>query len=465
MTSDGTNGYVWDRANRLLSMGGISYAYNGDGNRIQQDALNYILDLQPGLAQVIGDSDGNRYVHSPRGIHAVSDGSAWTYPLTDALGSVRGYADASNNILSNVNYTPIGVPDMNIIGPAFTGEWRNESETQYHGARHLSPGLGVWLSLDPWEGLVDRPMSLNGYAWVEGQFPNATDASGFSPNCCHCDNMPAGRQDQCYIECLRSTPPGRECPRNPITGRVLPWEEDLLNIVSISEYRLAALSFSAIDTEKLAYVTSWIILNRITSPCWTSRNITTIAQSAFSGSAIRNSTVYPPALAAAFDETFRRQHGANYYIANYSGITQSMGQKYVNAVLELLQQAGYASEVGVIQRARPGVIRALNEWCQGIDGPGVAINAINYVTLASTHPSYRDEQSNIIDPNNEKYDQLGALQRLHSGNQGPCTNFGWIGTATEHWMLVDGTYTLGVPVRQGDRDRGRQLLARKRIRY
>jgi RHS repeat-associated protein len=179
MTSDGVNSYVWDRANRLLSMGGVSYAYNGDGNRIQQDALKYILDLQPGLTQVIGDSNGNRYVHSPRGIHAVSDGAAWTYPLTDALGSVRGYIGANNAVLSNVIYTPIGVPDVNIIGPAFTGEWRTGGTgIQYHSARHLSPGLGVWLSMDPFEGMVGRPMSLNRYSWVEGNSPNLVDQSG-----------------------------------------------------------------------------------------------------------------------------------------------------------------------------------------------------------------------------------------------------------------------------------------------
>lgn len=145
-------------------MGSISYAYNGDGNRVQQDVLRYTLDLQPGLAQVIGDSADNRYIHSPRGIHVVNDGAAWTYPLTDALGSVRGYTDAHSNVLSNVNYTPVGVPDTNITGPAFTGEWRTGGTgIQYHSARHLSPGLGVWLSLDPFEGLTDRPMSLNGY--------------------------------------------------------------------------------------------------------------------------------------------------------------------------------------------------------------------------------------------------------------------------------------------------------------
>ena len=145
------NAYTWDRANRLLSMGGISYVYNGDGNRIQQDALKYILDLQPGLAQVIGDSDGSRYVHAPRGIHAVSDGSAWTYPLTDALGSVRGYADENSAVLSNVNYSPTGVPDVAWDGWAFTGEWRSENETQYHRARHLSPVLGGWQLASAWK--------------------------------------------------------------------------------------------------------------------------------------------------------------------------------------------------------------------------------------------------------------------------------------------------------------------------
>jgi RHS repeat-associated protein len=199
LTDDSVNAYSWDRANRLLSMGGISYAYNGDGNRIQQDALKYILDLQPGLAQVIGDSDGNRFVHSPRGIHAVNDGAAWTYPLTDALGSVRGYANENSAVLSNVNYTPIGVPDTNIAGPAFTGEWRSENETQYHRARHLSPSLGTWLSLDPFEGMTDRPMSLNGYAWVEGNVVNATDASGKCLQTDVCANLPIWLRWLCEI--------------------------------------------------------------------------------------------------------------------------------------------------------------------------------------------------------------------------------------------------------------------------
>jgi hypothetical protein len=54
LIEDGTNSYTWDRANRLLSMGSLSYQYDGLGNRIMQDngvdVTQYLLDLQPGLA-------------------------------------------------------------------------------------------------------------------------------------------------------------------------------------------------------------------------------------------------------------------------------------------------------------------------------------------------------------------------------------------------------------------------------
>ncbi|MBE2267007.1 MAG: hypothetical protein IAE80_02160 [Anaerolinea sp.] len=51
---------------------------------------------------------------------------------------------------------------------------------QYHRARYYNPALGVFPSLDPFEGIIARPMSLNGYSWVEGNTPNATDPNGLA---------------------------------------------------------------------------------------------------------------------------------------------------------------------------------------------------------------------------------------------------------------------------------------------
>ena len=54
---------------------------------------DYLLDVQPGLAKVISATTGantDRFVHSPRGIHALQDnGGTWSWTAQDGLGSVR----------------------------------------------------------------------------------------------------------------------------------------------------------------------------------------------------------------------------------------------------------------------------------------------------------------------------------------------------------------------------------------
>jgi RHS repeat-associated protein len=147
-----------------------TYAYDGDSNRISQNALTYILDTQLGLTKVLGDSDGNRYMHSPRGIHAMYDGTDWSYAVQDGLGSVRMEVGAS--VSASQNYTPYGeVMDINgsFDSPfGFTGEMLDSNGLQYHRARYYDPSLGAFTALDPWEGKSCTPMTLNGYSWVEG---------------------------------------------------------------------------------------------------------------------------------------------------------------------------------------------------------------------------------------------------------------------------------------------------------
>jgi RHS repeat-associated protein len=105
-----------------------------------------------------------------------------SYPLTDGLGSVRGMVNAMSDVLSTTTYSPYGVPDSPISGFAFTGEQRDTNGLQYHRARYYNAGLGTWASLDPFEGIHERPMSLNGYAYVEGNVVNAIDPSGNFPD-------------------------------------------------------------------------------------------------------------------------------------------------------------------------------------------------------------------------------------------------------------------------------------------
>jgi len=211
-------------------MGGSSYAYDGAGNRISQtdgvDVTQYLLDLQPGLATVLQAtqaSDTTRYLHAPRGIHAQQDASDnWTWMLQDGLGSVRSVVDDSLSVLESRLYEPYGVPfgasgtSQTVYG--FTGEPVDGNELVYLRARYYAPNLGVFMGLDPFEGMSQRPMSLNGYSWVEGNVINRVDRTG-----------KWGERPEMFSSCSGQTnsvcPPGWIEERNVNMGIIITTEQ------------------------------------------------------------------------------------------------------------------------------------------------------------------------------------------------------------------------------------------------
>lgn len=201
LTSDGTNSYTWDRANRMLSVGSTSYKYDGAGNRIQQTVSSvvsdYLNDIQPGLTKLLSEDDGtnvNRFVHGLRGIHAVDDGTDWNFYAQDGLGSVRAVVDTNAVVQSSMSYDPYGNPFASYgEGFGFTGEQTDANGSVFLRARYYEPELGMFSALDPFEGVPNRPMSLNGYSWVEGNPVMLTDPSGFVA----CDTKTGEERENC----------------------------------------------------------------------------------------------------------------------------------------------------------------------------------------------------------------------------------------------------------------------------
>ena len=67
----------------------------------------------------------------------------------------------------------------------FTGEQTDSAnDLVYLRARVMNPKLGVFGSLDPFEGEMSAPLTMNGYDWVEGNTPNLTDATGWLVGTC-----------------------------------------------------------------------------------------------------------------------------------------------------------------------------------------------------------------------------------------------------------------------------------------
>jgi RHS repeat-associated protein len=132
-----------------------------------------------------GTQNTTYYVHGPRGIHSQQKNGEWKWMAEDGLGSVRSVVDDTAAVHQSIVYDPFGNP-IDVAGPeqtmfGYTGEPTDLNGLVYLRNRYYSPQLGTFISQDPTEGSMKDPMSLNQYAYVQGNPVNHTDPSGLSP--------------------------------------------------------------------------------------------------------------------------------------------------------------------------------------------------------------------------------------------------------------------------------------------
>ena len=180
--------YTYDAANRLVKVVQLSnvysYAYNGTGDRLQQTVngvvVTYTLDLYGGLAQVLMDGS-NAYLYG-LGRIGEEQPAGRAYHLADGLGSVRQVADAAGDVTLAQSFKPYGgvleSAGDGATAYAFTGEWTDETGLVHLRARDYAPASGRFLTRDPWGGDRQRPLTLNGFAYVEANPVNRTDPTG-----------------------------------------------------------------------------------------------------------------------------------------------------------------------------------------------------------------------------------------------------------------------------------------------
>jgi RHS repeat-associated protein len=184
LLSDGANEYTYDPANRLTSVSSgqsvvSSYQYNGLGDRLSQNGVNYTLDLNAGLTQVLDDGT-TTYTY---GVGRISQeqGTTPEYFLGDALGSVRQLTNSAGAVTYAASYSPYGeVAQSSGVGQSaygFTGE-QQSGDMVYLRARYLNFNDGRFLSRDTWEGDYNSPKSLNRWNYTQSNPINYSDPSG-----------------------------------------------------------------------------------------------------------------------------------------------------------------------------------------------------------------------------------------------------------------------------------------------
>jgi RHS repeat-associated protein len=145
----------------------------------------YTLDLNAGLVQVLAQQDAADTTTFLYGVARIGEEqpTGWAYHLSDALGSVRQLTDDAAQVTLARGYMPYGEPLWSVGSGSsaygYTGEdWNTTTQLVFLRARYMQPGLGMFLSHDPWSGDDLRPGSMNGWNYVEGNPINQVDPSG-----------------------------------------------------------------------------------------------------------------------------------------------------------------------------------------------------------------------------------------------------------------------------------------------
>ncbi len=186
-TSIGSDNFSWDWAGRLASStaNGVSasYAYDGDGVRVSQtvagSTTNYMSDRAGALSLLIDDGTQG-YVQTDQG-SLEQLGSSATYPLADALGSVRDVATPSGAVPSSTSYDVFGTVrshsgQQSVFG--FTGQQTDSTGLSFLRARYYDPTVGRFLSPDSVQPNAPGTQGYELYSYVANSPVNASDPSG-----------------------------------------------------------------------------------------------------------------------------------------------------------------------------------------------------------------------------------------------------------------------------------------------
>jgi RHS repeat-associated protein len=197
LTGDGTNAYIYDGENRL-----VSATAAGVTATLTYDTLGRLWRVQKGAADtrfltdgdaIVAEYDGsgimtNHYVHGSNA--AADDPLVWyvganfataRHLHADHLGSIVGITNCNASAPCILAYDEYGVPGAANVGRfQYTGQaWLSELGLYYYKSRLYDPHSGRFLQTDP----VGYAGGINIYAYVGDDPVNAGDATGLGGEC------------------------------------------------------------------------------------------------------------------------------------------------------------------------------------------------------------------------------------------------------------------------------------------
>ncbi len=203
MTSNGTDSYAWDAANRLIS---ITYPGTGNSTSLTYDALNRCVKIvETGSSPSYSGNATKQFIYSgttlceerdgsgnlvkqffPQGQMNVISGTPTNfYYEFDHLGNIVGVTNSSGAEVTTVCYDPYGNPSVTFLSGSvmpdfgFAGMYQHDrSKLNLATYRAYNPSLGRWINRDP----IEEEGGLNLYAYVGNNPISGIDSLGLCPS-------------------------------------------------------------------------------------------------------------------------------------------------------------------------------------------------------------------------------------------------------------------------------------------
>jgi RHS repeat-associated protein len=200
--------YVYDAENHLTSADGVTYTYDGDGNRVMKSNGTIYWYGANSASLMESDLNGNvqrwYYFFDGQRVGRQLITNEVGFYMTDDLGSVRYLGGSATGY--SIDYYPFGAIILNSdTGDdryQFTGKERDsESGLDNFGARYDSSSFGRFMSPDPMlnSGRPPDPQTWNRYAYGRNSPINVIDPTGlydFVPTHCAAPEDGGCTQDQ-----------------------------------------------------------------------------------------------------------------------------------------------------------------------------------------------------------------------------------------------------------------------------
>ena len=186
--------FTYDSANRLITADTRYYVYDVEGTRIKtqkgEDTTKFIYNVNARLSQLLVKTENNadtKYVYGLGLIGEEVSGNFKTYHF-DYRGSTVAITDSNCNITDTFTYDTYGklTARTGTTKTPFLYNGRDgvmyEDDTGliYMRARYYSPALRRFVNADKLHGDISNSLTLNRYAYVNGNPADNVDPEGLS---------------------------------------------------------------------------------------------------------------------------------------------------------------------------------------------------------------------------------------------------------------------------------------------